>query len=1033
MKKTDLKKLIITLTVIMLLDAICIKSLAATSEKNADESTYKGTINTDMYEMNIIQSTSGQNYISGKIGIAEWVNNQCLTPSTLPKITLKSTDGKYSGSAYIDYLGGIEYYFDKNIENVDTNKEYYLEVELTNSNNTASKEEQTQKAKIGKNKQIGKCTNGNFVKVENNDITISPKYKGTINTDLYKIDIIQSTAGKNYISGRIGIAEWVDNQCLTPSKLPQITLKSTDGKYSESTYIDYLGGIEYYFDKNIENLDINKKYYLEIKLTNSNNIASKEEQMQKAKMGKNGLIGQETNGITVNIENGNIVLENSKIYKGSINTELYQLQIIQSTAGANYISGKIGIAEWVNGNCLTPKGMPKITLKSTDGTYSESTYIDYLGGIEYYFDKNIENIDTNKQYFLEVELTGKNNVSSKNDKVQKTSLEKYELIGYCTNGKVLEVKNGYINVSIKYKGVINTDLYRIGVIQSTAGENYISGRIYIAEWIDNECLKPSMMPTITLKSTDGTYSENAYIDYLGGIEYYFDKNIEKIDISKTYYLEVNLTNPNNIASKAEQMQKAKIRQNGVVGKCTNGNFVKIAESNITLKYGNFDVNIDEAKYPGIKNLIYTLAEAHPTWNFEILYTGLDWNTAVSAEYYGDNKRRNLISSYEYKGDWIASDAYSSGGWYSASYNAIAYFMDVRNFVSENYVFQFLDLNGYDWESVSVNEIANQTKGTFLQNYVNDVNNACISQNVNPYYVLARLFQEQGKKGTAIGTGMPGGDGKTYYNPFNIGAEVGNDYNTALAKAKEKGWDSMEKAIAGGIDFLKARWLNNYQNTLYQNKFDIDSRNGTELYTHQYMQNLSAAYSEAKILRGCYVSSNKLEGNFTFIIPVYENMPETACQAPSGNSTDNSVSVLGPKDVKVVNVSSTLNIREQSNTKSNIIAKLPAETKLLSVKRNVNGNWHQVVLDDGTIGYASGEYLEFIDDRTNCNITKKVIASGGLNMRTGPSTSLDIIQNIPENSTVTVINSEMYNKDGYIWSRIVTSSGTQGFVANNYLK
>lgn len=46
---------------------------------------------------------------------------------------------------------------------------------------------------------------------------------------------------------------------------------------------------------------------------------------------------------------------------------------------------------------------------------------------------------------------------------------------------------------------------------------------------------------------------------------------------------------------------------------------------------------------------------------------------------------------------------------------------------------------------------------------------------------------------------------------------------------------MQKALEGGIGFCKDNWLENYQNTLYQNRFDIDSTNGTSLYTHQYMQ------------------------------------------------------------------------------------------------------------------------------------------------------------------------------------------------------
>lgn len=56
-------------------------------------------------------------------------------------------------------------------------------------------------------------------------------------------------------------------------------------------------------------------------------------------------------------------------YKGNINTELIDINSIVSN-GKNYISGYIYIAEWVGDDCRTPRGIPKLTLKSTDGKVS---------------------------------------------------------------------------------------------------------------------------------------------------------------------------------------------------------------------------------------------------------------------------------------------------------------------------------------------------------------------------------------------------------------------------------------------------------------------------------------------------------------------------------------------------------------------------------------------------------------------------------------------------------------------------------------
>ncbi len=474
-------------------------------------------------------------------------------------------------------------------------------------------------------------------------------------------------------------------------------------------------------------------------------------------------------------------------------------------------------------------------------------------------------------------------------------------------------------------------------------------------------------------------------------------------------------------------------------KATNGTDLKLDNvylySNQLFRIESAGIYINESKYPGIKQKLDTLKTAHPDWNFEILYTGLDFNYVVDGEY--STKTNCLVDTRSYRGDWIANNPYSSGVWYSASYNGIAYFMDARNFLNEVDIFQFLDLNGYVSESVTLEGIQKQVTGTFLANYSYDINNACYKQNVNPYYVIARLFQEQGRKGTTIGTGMNGGDGKTYYNPFNIGARLGKDYDTALATAKTYGWDSMEKAIIGGIDFLKSRWLENYQNTLYQNKFDIDTRNGTSLFSHEYMQNVSAAYSEARTLASCYIGTGKANSKFTFIIPVYENMPTEPIAKPSGASSSQPDVKLnsGPMDVRVIDVSSHLKVRAEPNTRSSVLEKLSNGTELLSVKRALNGNWQQVVTDSGTIGYVSGDYLEFISDRTNCNIKKTVRTESGMgvNARIGPSTNLDIIRSVPSGTEVTSINTGKYYIGDISWDRVALNDGTQAFISSEYLK
>ena len=444
-----------------------------------------------------------------------------------------------------------------------------------------------------------------------------------------------------------------------------------------------------------------------------------------------------------------------------------------------------------------------------------------------------------------------------------------------------------------------------------------------------------------------------------------------------------------------------------------------------------NINIDTSKYPGYKEKIQSLMEKHPNWNFELLYTGLKYDDVIAGEYKVHS--RNLVPT-SYKGEWICSicgtKLYDSG-WYCASSKAIAYYMDPRNFLDETNVFQFQNLNSYLNGVCSLQGIQKQVDGTFLQNYAKDIDTACKNQNVNSYYIVTRLLQEQGRNGTSIGKGMDGGDGKKYYNPFNIGAS-GNGWNeiykNALATAKSKGWDTMEKAIEGGITFCKKNWLDNYQNTLYQNKFDIDTRNGSALYEHQYMQNLMGAYSEARALKGMYENTSKLDSNFTFIIPVYEKMSSSTYQLPKNDSE------ISPINVKVT-ANGGLYIRESADSNSKQLRLIPKGEVILSVQRGINSNWQKVITKDGLIGYMSGAYLSVVDDVTNCNYTARVKTSDGSGcyVRVGPSTSLDLIAGLTEGTTVRVIEKGNYNNiNGFNWCRIQLSDGRQAFMPLKFL-
>ena len=245
---------------------------------------------------------------------------------------------------------------------------------------------------------------------------------------------------------------------------------------------------------------------------------------------------------------------------------------------------------------------------------------------------------------------------------------------------------------------------------------------------------------------------------------------------------------------------------------------------------------------------------------------------------------------------------------------------------------------------------------------------------------------------------------------------------------------MVKGLEGGMKIVKSGYIDVKQNTLYLNKFDVNPASGGGFYNHQYMQNLSAAYSEVSIIRSCYADTNTLDNKIKFIVPVYENMPREFSERPTGQGGNNQpTSDKGPMSVKVVDTQMGLALRTEPSTTGGLIERMPTGTILLSVERLSNG-WHKVIAPSGNIGYCSNSNLQIIADESNCNDRVMVRTADGIgtNVRTGPGTSFDLIKAVADGTRGTRIITNKYNYDGYWWDEVIFDDGTKGFVATNYL-
>lgn len=302
----------------------------------------------------------------------------------------------------------------------------------------------------------------------------------------------------------------------------------------------------------------------------------------------------------------------------------------------------------------------------------------------------------------------------------------------------------------------------------------------------------------------------------------------------------------------------------------------------TARAGNTNLNAFPASY---RPYIRALLKAHPNWTFVPMNTNLDWNTVIRQEMV---HTRNLVPLNSMESWKMSNQILSAPNWVQASESIVRYYMDPRNFLNETSVFQFemLSFNSACHTQSGVNTIL---KNTFMENatlenglsYAQNFMQIGKTLNVSPYHLASRVRQEQGKDGTSplISGTYPGYEGLyNYYNIEAYGTTYAEIIANGLREARAAGWTSRYAALYGGSQKVSNNYIKIGQNTLYLQKFDVDNSDGN-LYWHQYMQNLLAADNEGKSVRTGYENMGVLNNSFLFRVPVYNNMPVSACKMP----------------------------------------------------------------------------------------------------------------------------------------------------------
>ena len=351
---------------------------------------------------------------------------------------------------------------------------------------------------------------------------------------------------------------------------------------------------------------------------------------------------------------------------------------------------------------------------------------------------------------------------------------------------------------------------------------------------------------------------------------------------------------------------------------------------------------------------------HKNWKFVPLYTDIDWNELVSKE--NTHLKNTIIKNGEYPDSWYCNcNMEGDTGYYCASKDIISYYLDPRNFLTEITIFQFLDLSND--KNMSVSKIENLVDGTFLDGeahgirYAKMIYDAANESGESAYSLVIKIFQELGKKAEGDLPYVVSGRDEKYpnvYNFYNYGAKDGdNNIELALEYAYNAGWTSPYKAIVEGAKLLSSSYLKQGQNTKYTYKFDVIGKNISDLYSHQYMTNVQDPNNQSNMLYEAYMQNGYLNGELTFIIPIYKNMPEYV-KLPSVQ-TENLYYVSS-------NYTSVFLRNGPGGSGSGYIniAAVPKDSLVTMIKPGING-WAQVQYGD-LIGYMSESFLTKVNTK-----------------------------------------------------------------------
>ena len=518
-----------------------------TNSVQRSSNTYVGDISYELSEIHFAKNNSGKGYIWGRFVFIEWIDGKSTVPTKDPVLNLKNEKGTEEYKCFVKQEWGNTYYFDIFVDSKDYGQKYVFEVASGNANNVS--ENKVSDFKL-KNQKLGEYKDYNVL-VQNNKLAFQKiTYVGDALSELISFGVSNNEKGNSYIYGNLVYVEWVNGKSTVPEKNPVVTIETENGEVAKTLFVKHISGNTYYFDGFIDVLDTSKNYYIRTSSGDSKNISAN----KTAKLNFSSKKGKYSNyAFNVTLNSNNTISLAKRVYYGDASNEVTQFKLTNTDKGYSFVTGNVVYIEWINGKSTVPEYVPKMTLKSTDGTYEKEMFVSQVFGNTYYFDGYIEGIDVEKRYYLEMESGDfRNESENKATKVNFSSKK-----GQYKNFKYTLKIDSSNNISLSaetYEGGIATQLNDLYLTESASGRPYLAGKVVYVEWVDGKSTVPKFNPVIRLKSTDGTYSSEMFVKQDWGNTYYFDIDINNLNVNKQYYVEVETGDlRNNVENKTQRV------------------------------------------------------------------------------------------------------------------------------------------------------------------------------------------------------------------------------------------------------------------------------------------------------------------------------------------------------------------------------------------------------------------------------------------------------------------------------------------------